>query len=74
MRGHFWFMKKNHSRIVCKLCFTKISDPDFNLLYTGDSSTVICWMSLFVIFGVSGQFCHFFLFLMENLVSKQSRP
>ena len=25
-----------------------------------DSSTVICWMSLFVILGVSGLFCHFY--------------
>ena len=24
-----------------------------------DSSTVVCWTSSFVIFGVSGLFCHF---------------
>ena len=36
-----------------------------------DSSTIICWMSLFVILGVSGLFCHFFLFLTENPIGKQ---
>ena len=39
-----------------------------------DSSTAFCWMSLFIILGVSGLFCHFIPFLMENSVSKQCRP
>ena len=39
-----------------------------------DSSTVIGWMSPFVILGVSGQFCLFFLFLIENPISKYCRP
>ena len=39
-----------------------------------DSSTVICRMSPFVIFGVSGLVFCFILFLMENPVSKQCRP
>ena len=39
-----------------------------------DSSTVLCWMSLFVILGMSGLFCPFSLFSMENPVSKQCRP
>ena len=33
-----------------------------------DSSTVVCWVSPFVILRVLGLFCH--LFLMENPVSK----
>ena len=32
----------------------------------GDSSTVICWMSPFVILGVSGLFCHFYSFFDGN--------
>ena len=37
-----------------------------------DPSTAICWMSPFVILGVSGLFfVTFILFLMENPVSKQ---
>ena len=39
-----------------------------------DSSTVICWMSPFVILGMSDVFCRFIQFLMENPVSKQCRP
>ena len=39
-----------------------------------DSSTVICWMSPFVIWRVSGLFVSFILFLMENPVGKQCRP
>ena len=39
-----------------------------------DSSTVILWMSLFVILGVLGPFCGFYSILMENPVSKQCRP
>ena len=38
-----------------------------------DSSTVICWTSLFVILAVSGLFFSFIALLMEN-VSKQCRP
>ena len=39
-----------------------------------DSSTVLCWTSPFVIFGVSGVFCRFYSFLMENPISEQCRP
>ena len=47
-----------------------------NPLYTGGLlQVVICWMSPFVILGVSGLFyLFFFYFLMENPVSKQCRP
>ena len=38
-----------------------------------DSSTVICWMSLFVILGCWVYFVAFILYLMENPVSKQYR-
>ena len=37
-----------------------------------DSSTVICWMSPFVILGVQGlYFAFYILVLMENPVNKQ---
>ena len=44
-----------------------------------DTSTVICWVSPFVILGVSGQFCHFyFIFagkiLLANTVDPDQRP
>ena len=39
-----------------------------------DSSTVICWMSSFVILEALGYFVAFILFLMENPVSKKCRP
>ena len=40
-----------------------------------DSSTVILWMSPFVILRVLDLFCQFyFFFLLENPVSKQWRP
>ena len=31
-----------------------------------DSSIVICWISLFVILGVSGLFCHFYSIFDEK--------
>ena len=42
-----------------------------------DYSTVICWMSPFIILQVSVLFCHFYSIFdgkMENPVSKQCRP
>ena len=39
-----------------------------------ESSTVICWMSPFVILGVSGLFVAFILLVIENPVNKQCRP
>ena len=39
-----------------------------------DSSTVICWMSPFVILGASVLFVTYILLLIKNLVSKQCRP
>ena len=39
-----------------------------------DSSAVICWTSPYVILGVSCLFGRFYSILMENPVSKQSRP
>ena len=39
-----------------------------------DSSTLKCWTSPFVILGVWVYFVAFILFLMENPVSKRSRP
>ena len=59
--------------IVEKLLFilpTRYTSNRVTLLYTVDSSTVICWMSPFVILEILGLFCHI-LFLMKNPVSKQ---
>ena len=39
-----------------------------------DSSTVIYWMSPFVLIGVLVYFVAFILFLLENPGSKQCRP
>ena len=36
-----------------------------------DSSTVICWTSLFVILGVIGLFCSFYSILMEILLANK---
>ena len=44
---------------------------EFILSILVDSSTVICWMSPFVILGVQGLYFAFILFLMENPVNKQ---
>ena len=39
-----------------------------------DSSTVVCWISPFVILRVSVYFVAFILFFMEKPVSKHCRP
>ena len=39
-----------------------------------DSSTVICWMSPFVILGVSSLFCHFYSILLANNVESDQMP
>ena len=44
----------NTSHVLC------IKGIKFNPLYTVGSSTVICWVSPFVILGVSGLFCRFY--------------
>ena len=49
-------------------------DAPFTHSILADSSFVICWMSPFVISGVSSLFCHFYSILLENPVSKQCRP
>ena len=58
-------------------CFGKmILTFDFLLLthcIPVDSSTIIYWMSLFVILGVLALFCRFFLLLMENPGSEKGR-
>ena len=38
-----------------------------------DYSTIICWVSSFVILGVSGLFCRFYSNFEENPVSKHRR-
>ena len=39
-----------------------------------NSSTAICWMSPFVILGLSGSFCSFILFFMEILLANNLDP
>ena len=67
------FVLKNLGLIYLQLIQKCTSSVSLNLVVTFisilvDSSTGICWISPFVILGVSCLFYHFTLFLMENPV------
>ena len=56
---------------IVHLCYeVKLINP----LYFVDDSTVICWMSPYVILGVSGLFYRLYSFSDGNPVSRQCRP
>ena len=62
------------SKIQVEIVKGGFADANFvilNPLYPVDSSTLIFWMSSFVILGVSGLFCRFYSISDRKYCSKQ---